>query len=87
MVESAPRIDKRLVLALTVLDDSREPMAEINRRVGALARELDLPRPSYSQIRRLLRADRLERAERREHRERVAVAIVTRRHAYEFFSR
>ena len=72
--------------ALGALDDSREPVAEINRRVGALAKELGLPRPSYAQIRRLLRADRLERAERREHRERVAEAILTRHYVYDFLS-
>ncbi len=83
MVESAPRIDKRLVAALEGLDDSREPVAEINRRVGALARELELPRPSYAQVRRLIRAERLAREERRVRRGHVAEVIVNHRHAYE----
>ena len=83
MVESAPRIDKRLVAALAVLDDSREPMAEINRRVGRLASELGLPRPSYAQIRRLLQAGRLAREERRQHRGHVAQVLLLRGHTYE----
>ena len=85
MVESAPRIDRRLVAALAVLDDSREPMAEINRRVGALASDLGLPRPSYAQIRRLLQAERIEREERRARRGRMAQALLLRGHTYELF--
>jgi hypothetical protein len=84
MVESAPRIDRRLVEALAALDDVREPVAEINRRVGALASELGLPRPSYAQVRRLLWADRLERSEQRAVRGRVAEAVLLRTHPYVF---
>jgi hypothetical protein len=87
VVESAPRIDKRLVAALAVLGDSREPVAEINRRVGRLATELGLPRPSYAQIRRLLRAERVAQEERRVHRGHVAEVIILRRHAYERLGR
>jgi hypothetical protein len=61
VVPSAPRIDSRLVAAVGWLDDRREPMAETNRRVGWLARDLGLPKPSYQQIRLLGRQHRRNR--------------------------
>jgi hypothetical protein len=58
----APRISPRLLQALVRLDDKREPIAEINRRLGAEAERLGLPRPSYQRVRELLhRARRLRR--------------------------
>jgi hypothetical protein len=43
----APRIDSRLVAAAERLDNETTPIAETNRRVGAVAAELGLLRPSY----------------------------------------
>jgi hypothetical protein len=50
----APRISPRLLRALHRLDDPRLPIAEINRRLGAEAERLGLPRPSYQRVRELL---------------------------------
>jgi hypothetical protein len=54
VVESAPRYDPRILEALRALDDRGEPMAEIARRVGRVAAELGLPKPSYVHLRRHL---------------------------------
>jgi hypothetical protein len=51
---AGPRIDSRLVAALERLDRPGIPIAETNRRVGRLARELGLVRPSYEQVRTLV---------------------------------
>jgi hypothetical protein len=58
MVDAAPRIDSRLVAAVPWLDDTRQPMAETNRRIGFLARDLGLAKPSYEQIRTLVKQHR-----------------------------
>ena len=54
----APRISPRLLDALVRLDDPRLPFAEINRRLGAEASRLRLPRPSYQRIRVLIHQSR-----------------------------
>jgi hypothetical protein len=51
---AAPRIDSRLVAALERLDEPSRPMADTWRRVGLVARELGLVRPSYEQVRVLV---------------------------------
>jgi hypothetical protein len=61
MAAAAPRIDRRLVAAVPWLDDPREPMAETNRRIGLLAHDLGLVKPSYEQIRTLVKQHRRER--------------------------
>jgi hypothetical protein len=63
VVATSPRIDPRLIAATYALDDGRRPYAETCRRVGAIAEQLGLPRPSYDTIRVLLRIDRADRAE------------------------
>jgi len=50
----APRTSSRLLRALDRLDDPRLTIAEINRRLGAEAERLGLPRPSYQRVRELL---------------------------------
>jgi len=50
----APRIDSRLVAAAERLDDLATPIAETNRRVGLVAAELGLLRPSYEQVRSIV---------------------------------
>lgn len=54
MVVIAPRIDSRLVAALIRIDDPKVPIAETNRRLGRLAFDLGLPKPSYQQVRLLV---------------------------------
>jgi hypothetical protein len=51
---SAPRIDSRLVAALGRLDDAQRPIAETHRRLGFVADELGIPRPSYQCVRLLV---------------------------------
>ncbi|HEX5799188.1 MAG TPA: hypothetical protein VFY02_03720 [Gaiellaceae bacterium] len=58
MTSSAPRIDPRLVAALERIDDESLPFAEVSRRVGRVAAELGLPKPSYEQVRVLTRRHR-----------------------------
>jgi hypothetical protein len=55
---SAPRIDSRLLAALVRLDDRARSIAELNRDLGRVADWLELPRPSYEQVRVLVRAHR-----------------------------
>ncbi len=51
MASAAPRLDPRLTAALLRLDKPGRPIAEVNRRLGALAECLGVPRPSYEQVR------------------------------------
>jgi hypothetical protein len=60
----APRISPRLVEAIVRLDDTRVPIAEINRRVGEEAERLGLRRPSYQRIRELVHESRRIRRRR-----------------------
>jgi hypothetical protein len=62
-VNFSPRIDPRILHALAALDDPGEPIAECRRRLGRLAGELGLPRPSYERVRQLVHIHR--RSERR----------------------
>jgi hypothetical protein len=48
--------------ALEAVDDPGEPIAECRRRIGEVARELGLPRPSYERVRQLVHAHRLSRS-------------------------
>ena len=68
MTASAPRYDARLVGAIARVDDPSLPMAETVRRLGLLAEEFGLPRPSYVHMRRYVA----------EHRERVEAARARR---------
>ncbi len=58
MLAAAPRIDSRLVAAVPLLDAGSHPIAETNRRIGVLAGDLGLPKPSYEQIRTLVKQHR-----------------------------
>jgi hypothetical protein len=51
VASSAPRLDARLIAALERLLDEDVPVAELNRRLGAVAAALGLPRPSYERVR------------------------------------
>src|SRR5947207_13092128 len=54
MVPAAPRYDPRILAAVRRLDTRAESLAEVCRRIGEAAWELELPRPSYVHLRRLL---------------------------------
>jgi hypothetical protein len=58
MVTSAPAIDTRLLAALVKLDDEKVAIAETHRRLGRIADELRLTRPSYQQVRTLVHLHR-----------------------------
>ncbi|MDQ3067300.1 MAG: hypothetical protein M3R12_09155 [Actinomycetota bacterium] len=58
MAAAAPRIGATLLAAIERLDDESIPIAEVYRRVAALASHLDYPRPSYQQIRILVHEHR-----------------------------
>jgi hypothetical protein len=58
MPSQAPRIGATLLAGIERLDDDSLPIAEVNRRVGALASHLDLARPSYEQTRVLVHEHR-----------------------------
>ncbi|MDQ3065758.1 MAG: hypothetical protein M3R12_01215 [Actinomycetota bacterium] len=52
MPASAPRLDPRLIAALEqLLKDESVPVAELNRRLGAVADALSLTKPSYERVR------------------------------------
>jgi len=55
---AAPRIGPTLQAAVERLDDESVPIAEVYRRVAALASHLEYPRPSYEQIRVLVHQHR-----------------------------
>lgn len=61
MAASAPRYDERIRAAARTLDDGRQPIAEICRRVGRECDRLGLTRPSYVHLRRFIRAERERR--------------------------
>lgn len=78
MVDVAPRYDPRLLEAVRALDDRGEPMAEIARRVGRVAAELGLPKPSYVHLRRYIIEFRDEQeAERVRRQEVVSILLDT----------
>ena len=58
MPAAAPRIEPLLLAAIERLDDDASPIAEVYRRVAALASELGLTRPSYEQVRTLVHEHR-----------------------------
>jgi hypothetical protein len=58
MTACAPRIGPLLLAAVARLDDESVPIAEVHRRVASLASHLELPRPSYQQVRLLVHEHR-----------------------------
>ena len=58
MTAAAPRIDATLLAAIERLDDESVPIAEVHRRVAALASHLGHSRPSYEQVRILVHVRR-----------------------------
>ena len=62
MTSSAPRVDSRLVAALRRLEDGKETVAEVHRRLGAVAEHLGLAQPSYQCVRLIVRELRAGRA-------------------------
>ena len=75
MTKAAPRYDDRILMLVASLDDRLVPIAETCRRVGEAAERLDLPRPSYVHLRRVILAQRARRDARDEaRRELLAMA-------------
>ena len=60
MVSSAPRISPALLRRLKSLSRRDAPIAEINRLAGAAAEAMGEARPSYEQVRTIVRELRLE---------------------------
>ena len=58
MTATSPRLDPRLAAATVSLDDPRLPAAETWRRVCVFAEGLELARPGYDTIRRIVMAHR-----------------------------
>ena len=58
MTAAAPRIGATLLAAIERLDDESVPIAEVHRRVAALASHLGHSRPSYEQVRILVHVQR-----------------------------
>lgn len=58
MAAAAPRIGPTLLAVIERLDDESVPIAEVHRRVAAVASHLDHARPSYEQIRVLVHEHR-----------------------------
>jgi hypothetical protein len=58
MPRCAPRYDPRILGYITAAEDVSQPMAETCRQIAAYAESLGLPRPSYSHLRRFVRAER-----------------------------
>ena len=75
MVPLAPRYDPRVIETVRALDDRREPIAEINRRVGVAVVKLGLIKPSYVHIRRLVLAERERQDADRRRREAVREVV------------
>ena len=61
MPVSAPRLDPRLLESLEDLERSDLSFAEIRRSLVVRAQELDVPPPSYENVRRLAGRRRIER--------------------------
>jgi hypothetical protein len=58
VVASAPRLSPRLVAAVARHDDGTCPIAAVWREVCSTAEGLELARPSYESVRRLVKAQR-----------------------------
>ncbi len=58
MLAFAPRLEPRLLDEIERLAERRLPIAELNRRVGAVAARMGLFRPSYERVRSLVHVAR-----------------------------
>ena len=76
MVELAPRYDPRILEAVRALDDRHQPMAETVRRVGRVAAELGLPKPSYVHLRRYILELRFEQEVERARRQEIVKILL-----------
>lgn len=61
MTDAAPRLDSRILAAVAWAHRDERPIAETNRRVGRVAEELGLSRPSYEAVRRVVHDVRASR--------------------------
>jgi len=58
VVSAAPKIDPRLLAALARIDRSDSSIADVHRTLGVVADWLEIPRPSYEQVRVLVKRHR-----------------------------
>jgi hypothetical protein len=61
MVTGASRLSPKLLKELGRVDDGTVPIAEVCRRIGSLAEQYGLTRPSYERVRVLVHIAREER--------------------------
>ena len=69
--------DPRISALVAALDQDGMPAAETCRRVGAVAEEIGLIRPSYQHVRRVVRVERRRRELRAEARKVLTGAVST----------
>jgi hypothetical protein len=79
MVRIAPRYDPTILALARRLDDRREPIAEIVRRVAREAESRGLTRPSYVHLRRLILDERWRQDEIAAARSQIASDLMTYR--------
>jgi hypothetical protein len=58
VTRSAAKLDSRLLAALVRIDKEDRPIAESHRRLGLVADEIGVPRPSYERVRCVIREHR-----------------------------
>lgn len=76
VVRSAPRYDARIDALVVELDDERQSMAEICRRVSTAAEAFGLTRPSLVHLRTLVRDERHRKEAERARRDALrAIAV------------
>jgi hypothetical protein len=75
VVPLSPRYSPRLLETIRALDDRSLPIAEVNRRVGRVAEELGIFRPSYPHVRRLIQEQRLREDEELARREEIRAIL------------
>jgi hypothetical protein len=61
---AGPRLERRFLARVVVLDDPAVPVAETYRRIRSLADQMGVPRPSYERIRIHVQGERARRAKR-----------------------
>jgi hypothetical protein len=79
-----PPVHREFVLALRILDGFGMPYAEAWRLLQPVAARLQLPRPSYSSVRRIVMEERRRKDERAELLDLLLSDLFTGRFPYRF---
>jgi hypothetical protein len=58
VLSAAPRVDPRLLAAIARIDRAGSSIADVHRTLGLVADWLEIPRPSYEQVRVLVKRHR-----------------------------